>query len=197
MMIATHERSTPAATVPLGPSRRHRDSGTPALRELANAHTTVRWLLGRLALMCQQKDLSAQARRVVARRLCSELIAQMQAEEELLFPRLRDVIADSRMLDTAEVEHECLRQLIERLLGMEPDDPLFEARVAVIGEFFEVQLQRELSEIFPLLRRLRVDGGALGAQISERRDALLAEMVDGHSVHFENEDADPVGAPAR
>ena len=104
---------------------------------------------------------------------------------------------DARLIDVAEVEHECLRDLTGRVIEMAPDDPMFDARVLVIGELFELHLAREAHELHPAAMRSPLDFHDIAMQLMQRRDDLLAELADGHGVHFENEEADPVGEPPR
>jgi iron-sulfur cluster repair protein YtfE (RIC family) len=195
MMIAT--ATDTQAPVPQRPRRRRRGEPSALLRELAGGQATVRWLLARLERTCRKDDHDRELRGTVCRRLCTQLAAQMQVEEELAYPLLRDVAGAARVLDTMEVEHEYLRQMIERLVAMDAGEPYFAAHVEVLGEVFDAQLRREVEQLFPLLQRLHGDGGELAMRIAGRRDELLAEMAEGHGPRFENEDADPVGAPPR
>lgn len=146
----------------------------PALRVLADGQTTVSWLLGRLALMCRQDGLDDAARAAVAQRLRDELAVHLQVEEELVYPRLRNVVNDASVIDTVEVEHECLRELMQRVSDVSPSHPLFEARVKVLAEVFDVHLKREVQQLYPLMARLAEDARDLGRRMSERHDELLA-----------------------
>ncbi|MFN0184264.1 MAG: hemerythrin domain-containing protein, partial [Aquabacterium sp.] len=111
------------------------------------------------------------------------------------YPRLRELRVDPVVVDESEIEHECLRGLMDRLVDMQSDDPLFEARLAVLSRWLDSHFKREMDELVPLLRGL--DLGCVGQDMADRRDELLAALAEGHGLRFENEAADPVGAPPR
>ncbi len=171
---------------------------TDAVRRLMyDSQATVRRLLARFALM---RTEPAALRANVVRLLCAELAVHLQVQEELLYPELRDQLRDSRPIDEAEVEHECLREQMEALIDLAPNDPQYDARVMVVAELFELSLQREQAQLHPLLRRCGLDSRDLGASMARRRDELLADLAARPGdllLRPENEDADPVGAPPR
>lgn len=162
------------------------------LRQLIEGQTAIRCLLTRFALMrCDGPEADPDRAQLVCR-LNAELCAYLHVKEELLFPRMRDAVGDGAPIDQAEVEHECLRHLLDRLQGMEPGDPLFDARVMVLGQLFESHLQRELGQLLPLLCGANLRG--LGRTIAERREEMLdAARAGQQTLQFENEEADPVG----
>ncbi len=53
---------------------------------------------------------------------CDEIEAHMTIEEELVYPILRDEI-DGREADTAETEHDQVKDLIREIRDLEPGDP--------------------------------------------------------------------------
>ena len=140
------------------PSPQH----NPAQRVLEDGQAMVRYLLARYALLDPLHGAGPVLRAGVARRLCAELAAHMHVEEELLYPKLRAVLEDCSPLDQAEVEHECLRELMDRLMEMDGQDPMFDASVIVLGEIFDMHLQRESQQVFPLLQRSGLDLRTLG-----------------------------------
>ena len=165
---------------------------------LITGQSTARCLLARYRSLCERRHPGTEAQRGgLARRLCAELAVQLQVEDEVFYPALRAAMHDGSLIDVAEVEHECLRELTSRVVEMAPDDPLFDARVLVIGELFELHLAREAHELHPAAMRSPLDFHAISMHLMQRRDDLLAELADGHGPRFENEEADPVGEPPR
>jgi hypothetical protein len=165
---------------------------------LITGQSTVRCLLARYRALCERRLPGTDAQRGgLARRLCAELAVQLAVEDEVFYPALRAAMHDARLIDVAEVEHECLRELTGRVVEMAPDDPMFDARVLVIGELFELHLAREAHELHPAAMRSPLDFHDIAMQLMQRRDDLLAELADGHGPRFENEEADPVGEPPR
>jgi len=78
------------------------------------------------------------------------------------------------MLDEATVEHASAKDLISQVQEMEPGDDLYDAKVTVLGEYIEHHVEEEEEEMFPKVRKLKLDLDALGAEMAARRDELLA-----------------------
>jgi hypothetical protein len=169
----------------------------PALQGLLDGQATVRWLLTRYAGLAARAPTSVAMRTGVARRVCAELAANIQVAEELLYPRLREQASCGELLDRAEVLHECLRDQMDRVMQMHASEPLFDARVRVLGALFELHRSLTSKRVQALLQTASMPDDELGARMAQRHDELLAAVTRGHGVHFENEEADPVGQPPR
>jgi len=102
-------------------------------------------------------------------------------EEEIFYPAVRDALDDSKLLDEAEVEHQAAKDLIEQIQDSDPSDPLYDARVNVLGEYVNHHVQEEEGELFPQVRDAELDLDSLGAEMSARQEELLsadAELDD-------------------
>lgn len=111
----------------------------------------------------------------VVQQVIAELTVHAAIEEELLYPAVRGVIADEALIDEAEVEHETMHTLIEQLRGLEPDDEKYSARFTVLCEYVLHHVKEEEGEMFPQIERVRLDWDALAAEVSARREELMAE----------------------
>ena len=58
-------------------------------------------------------------------------------------------------MDDAEVEHTLAKQLVEELKAMQPDDPLYDAKFTVLGEYVTHQIEQEHKEMFPKVKKPR------------------------------------------
>lgn len=126
----------------------------------------------------------------VADRLCVELGAHLQAEEEVLYPALRALLEEEGyLLAEAEVEHDTAWALIARIEDGEPDDRLFPAWVTVLGEYVEHHACEEEEALFPAARDAGLDAAAVGAAFGARRHALLAAAA-ADAEEDADEDAD-------
>lgn len=167
-----------------------------AVHVLDHGRAVINGLLAGYAHLQRSGSASQDSCHDLVQRLCVELAAYMHVQEELLYPRLREQLANGEPIDRSEIEHECLRDLMARLMDSPTDGPLFNARITVLAELFNTLAQRERLQLLPLLQS--VDSRALGRQVAERRAALLAELAERpHSLRIENEEADPVGEPPR
>lgn len=181
-----HYPSPPAADTGAAPS---------ALRVLVDGQTVLRWMLARFTKLSDEPRVSAEQRAGLVWRLCLELAVHIHVKEEQLYPALRERLADTSAVDRAEIEHECMRTQIERLLQMSPDDPGHAARVAVLAGLFEMQVEHEKSWR-PLLREPELQ--PLGRRMARLRDELLAAPARlPPGLRLESEELDPVGAPPR
>lgn len=113
-------------------------------------------------------------KKMLAERICLALTVHTQIEEEIFYPAAREGIDDDDLLDEAEVEHASAKQLIAEILAMEPDEPLYDAKVTVLGEYVSHHVEEEESEMFPEARDGDLDLKALGVQLAERKAALMA-----------------------
>ena len=111
---------------------------------------------------------------------CMELTVHDKLEMEIFYPAVREA-ADEEMediLDEAEVEHEGVRETIEKLEAMEVEDEKRKARFTVLTEYVKHHVKEEETELFPKVRKLKeLDLAALGEQMAERKTELMAEAT--------------------
>jgi hypothetical protein len=118
-------------------------------------------------------------KQALARRICTELAVHAQIEEEIFYPAARAVLrGDAELMDEAWVEHLMARELIAAIAGMEAEEMLFDAKVAVLGEYVRHHVREEQDEMFARVRATALDCRALGDKLARRRDELLDEFAD-------------------
>ncbi len=61
--------------------------------------------------------------------------------------------------------------------GVQPDGEMFDAKIKVMSEYAKHHVKEEQNEIFPKAKAADMDLLALGAQITERKEELLAEHM--------------------
>ena len=123
----------------------------------------------------------------LVRRVCAELTIHAQIEEEIIYPSIRDVIDDDDLMDEAEVEHASAKELIAQLEIMDPNDVLFDAKVTVLGEYVNHHVEEEENQMFPKVKRAKIDLLAIGAEVYQRKQELMAGVntapAEPHSDH--------------
>lgn len=112
-------------------------------------------------------------KQALAEKICLALTVHAQIEEEIFYPATRQAIDDDDLLDEAEVEHASARQLISEIRAMRVGDPLFDAKVTVLGEYIAHHLEEEENEMFPECRDSELDLKTLGVQLAERKAELM------------------------
>jgi hemerythrin superfamily protein len=112
----------------------------------------------------------------VAHQICAMLTIHATIEEEIFYPAARDSIKEPDLVDEANVEHASAKDLIAQLEASDPTDPLYDAKVKVLGEYIDHHVKEEESELFPQTRRAKLDMKALGERLVQRKADLMAEM---------------------
>ncbi len=114
---------------------------------------------------------------MIARRICLALKVHAKIEEELFYPPAREKTGDADLVDEAIVEHMGAKVLIAQIESMNPGQPLYDAKVKVLGEQIRHHVEEEESELFPEVRETRLDLVALGAKLAARKADLLEQLA--------------------
>lgn len=115
------------------------------------------------------------SKKKLADEICEALIMHTTIEEEIFYPALRATSKEMEdMLDEAFVEHASAKDLIAQVQEMEPGEDYYDAKVKVLGEYVSHHVEEEEEEMFPKVRKLKLDLEAMGAEMAARRDELLA-----------------------
>ena len=112
----------------------------------------------------------------LAQEICAELKVHAQIEEEIFYPAARKALKEQDLIDEAAVEHASAKDLIAQIEQARAGDELFDAKVTVLGEYIKHHVKEEQNELFPQVKKTKLDLKALGRELSERKDALTAEM---------------------
>lgn len=120
----------------------------------------------------ESEAADAARRGELAERICTELKIHTKIEEDIYYPRVREAIGEKALLNEAIVEHQTAKQLIEQIESMQPDDPLYDARVKVLGEYVRHHIREEREEMFPKAKRAELDTIELANDLRERKRDL-------------------------
>ena len=112
----------------------------------------------------------------LARDICAALTVHAQIEEEIFYPAAYEAIDDDDLLDEAEVEHASAKELIAQIQAGSPGEPLFDAKVKVLGEYIDHHVKEEENELFPECRSSDMDLKAIGEQLMVRKQELLVTI---------------------
>lgn len=116
-------------------------------------------------------------KKALAGRICLALKVHTQIEEELFYPPARDKTGDDDLLDEAVVEHMGAKTLIAEIEAMQPGQPLYDAKVKVLGEQVRHHVKEEEEELFPEVRETSLDLKAVGAAMAARKAELMALLA--------------------
>lgn len=136
-----------------------------AITMLTEDHANVRKMFKQFEKMKEEGDVAEKSALVT--QICTELKLHTQLEEECFYPAAREVLEEQDLLDEAEVEHASAKDLITQLEAMRPGDELYDAKVTVLGEYVEHHAKEEEKEMFPKIRKAKLDLEELAEQMGE------------------------------
>lgn len=111
--------------------------------------------------------------------ICAKLTVHATVEEEIFYPAARAVLEDDEdLVDEADVEHACAKELIAQIEQSLPADLLYDAKVKVLGEYIAHHVEEEEGEMFPKIKQSDLDIDALGEEMAQRKEVLLTEMTE-------------------
>ena len=110
-------------------------------------------------------DRSKVSKKKIADQICMELTIHAEVEEQVFYPAVRGPVRDDDLMDEAVVEHASAKELIAQILEMDPGDDLYDAKVEVLSEQIEHHVKEEEDEMFPKVRKGKVDLVALCAEM--------------------------------
>ena len=155
-------------------SSRSSDAPRDAIALLKQDHRAVEQLVS------QFEDADESEQSEIAERICNMLTVHAQIEEEILYPAAKEALSEdeeeAELVPEAEVEHASAKDLIAKIQGMSSDDESFKATVKVLGEYVKHHVKEEENEMFPALRKAELDLKEIGAQLAERKYALMEQM---------------------
>ena len=125
-----------------------------------------------------EKEGDEDAKRAIAKKICGELTAHAQLEEELFYPWLRENLdeEDMEMLEEAYVEHAGAKDLIAQIEAATEIDGAFDAKVKVLSEYIKHHVKEEEQEIFPEVRGQKEELDELGQEMHGRKAELAEEL---------------------
>ena len=120
--------------------------------------------------------------RECAAAICAALKVHARLEEELFYPAVWPALKDKSLIEEALVEHASARDLIAQIESGVPGQPFFAARVRVLGEYVRHHVEEEEDEIFPQVRKGKLDLAALGEALAQRKQELKAGFAVSNPV---------------
>jgi hemerythrin superfamily protein len=111
----------------------------------------------------------------LANQICQALTVHAQIEEEIFYPAAYDALDDQGddLVDEAQVEHASAKVLIAEIQAMQVGEPLFDAKVKVLGEYVRHHVQEEETQMFPECRDADIDLKMLGDELLARKEELM------------------------
>lgn len=146
-----------------------------AINQLIADHAKVKKLFKQFDKLAEKDDVAGKS--AIANQICVELTVHALAEEEIFYTAARPAIHDDDLLNEANIEHDSAKDLIAQIQAMNPEDPMYDARVTVLGEYIEHHVEEEETEMFPKVRKTELDLAELDIRLTARKEELMAGMM--------------------
>jgi hemerythrin superfamily protein len=174
--------ATPAAAKKSSPSKAAPVKSTAATSVkhdvivlLKNDHDEFKRMFKQFDKLAEKGDTKAKVK--IANQVCAEIIAHSMAEEEVFYPGARSATEDDAMINEGIVEHDNAKDLIAQLQAMDPADPMYDAKVTVLGEYITHHVDEEEEEMFPEVRKSKeLDLRGLAVIFTARKQEILAQL---------------------
>jgi hemerythrin superfamily protein len=106
--------------------------------------------------------------------ICNAIEMHAKVEEEIFYPAVRAKIRHDDLMNEAQVEHNSAKQLIAEISKLSGDDPMLKAHAQVLAEYIQHHVREEENEMFPKVKRAKLDLEGLAEQMLARKDELKA-----------------------
>jgi hemerythrin superfamily protein len=113
----------------------------------------------------------------LAAEICHALTVHATIEEEIFYPQVRAAIDAEDLMLEAEIEHDGVKQLIERIQEGEVDETQLSAMVNVLKEYVNHHVNEEQRKMFPRAKRAELDLAAIGRELQQRKTELEGEIA--------------------
>jgi hemerythrin superfamily protein len=152
------------------PAKKPPRSGQDAVDLLKKDHDDVRKLFDEFETADEDRKFE------LAAEICQALTVHSTIEEEIFYPQVREAVDAEDVMLEAEIEHDTVKQLIERVQAGEVDEVQLSAMIKVMQEYVNHHVNEEQRKMFPRARRSDLDLEQLGRELTERRAELEGEL---------------------
>jgi hypothetical protein len=150
-----------------------KEPSTDAIALLKQDHKKVKDLFDQF-----EDEEDAEKKKEIAEEAIQELKIHAAIEEEIFYPAVREEIEDDEhIMEEAQEEHHVAKVLIAELDQLKEVDETYEAKFIVLAENVRHHIKEEEGEMLPEAKKTDIDMDALGAQMMERKEALLRDGV--------------------
>ena len=111
-------------------------------------------------------------KRALAQRICQALTVHAQIEEEIFYPKVREVLGDDVLMDEAIDEHAAAKELMAGIQTMKATADGYDSAVKKLGALIDGHVLREREQIFLNARRAALDLRAMAIPLLKLQQKL-------------------------
>jgi hypothetical protein len=112
----------------------------------------------------------------VVQRTFAELKVIAAIEEQVLYPAVHEALQGTDLIEQSEIEHACIRRLLDELESAEPDGADYPKDFRILGEHVRLHVKDEELELFPALRDAEADWERLCADMQSCRAEMAEDL---------------------
>ena len=145
------------------------------------------------------REEAAHERQRIVQRTFAELKVIAAMEEQLLYPAVSNALRGTDLIDQSEIEHACIRRMIDELEETEPSRAHYPKDFRILGEHVRLHALDEEHELFPALRDSDTDWTRLHASVRSCRAEMAEDLGIPHLAQVDTEPTHydlPIEAPA-
>lgn len=113
----------------------------------------------------------------IVAQLCLVLTVHAQVEEDIFYPAVLDACGPKAFTKQILLDHVGARELVARLVKMQPGDTDYDATVAVLNAYVAPHMVNEREWVYPKAVNAGLDMLALGQQIHLRQKELYENLA--------------------
>jgi hemerythrin superfamily protein len=158
----------------------------PAIKRRAMRVTTIltkdhRMVSGLIRAFEMTSRYNAMVRRRLFEQIRNNVMVHAQAEEEVLYPAMRNLMfmSGTSRVDESYREHQQLKDLLNDMQSMDPASDAFNSKFQDFKNKFEHHVDEEENQMFPIVRdRMSIDRQEqMGQRIHDRKMSLKTRMA--------------------
>ncbi len=134
-------------------------------------HQAVKKMFIDYGALCDDAAPAA-AKRALAQRICQALTVHAQIEEEIFYPKVRNVLGDDALMDDALDEHAAAKALIAEIQAMKATADGYDTAVKQLGALIDAHVLQEREQIFLNARRAALDLRAMAVPLLRLQQKL-------------------------
>ena len=146
------------------PSKKQEKSGTDAITLLKQDHEKVRQMFEEFEKADEDRKFE------LAAEICQALTVHSTIEEEIFYPQVRESIEAEDLMLEAEIEHDTVKNLIERVQEGEVDETQLSAMIKVMNEYVNHHVNEEQRRMFPRVKRVGARPGGARQGVARAQD---------------------------
>jgi hemerythrin superfamily protein len=165
-----------AALIPLIPAIKRR-----AMRVTTMLTKDHRMVSGMIRTLEMTPRFNGMVRKTLFEQIRNSFMLHAQAEEEVLYPAMRNLMfmSGTSRVDESYREHQQLKDLLNEMQHMDPNSDAFDMKFQDFKSKIEHHVDAEENEMFPMIRdRMSTDRQEqLGQRIHDRKMSLKTRMA--------------------